>query len=194
MSWFSQAFGKNKNPANEANRYMSQIPGAMQPYYQPFIDQGKGAGDKLSAQYDQMTQDPGAFMANLGKGYKESPGYQFKLQQAMNAGNNAASAGGMLGTPASQQQNMQMGNDIASQDYNDYMQNLMGAFGMGQQGQQKFQEQGYGASTGYGENLGNVLGSQGQLAYNAAAGDNQRRGNNWANLFKTAGTFAPYFL
>jgi len=46
--------------------------------------------------------DPDGLYSKLGQGYKESPGYQFKLKQAMMAGDNAAAAGGMAGTPQHQ--------------------------------------------------------------------------------------------
>lgn len=195
MSWLSNAFtGHNKNPAGSANKYLSQIPQAMQPYFQPFINQGQQAGSQLTDQYNQMTQNPGKFMSQMGEGYQQSPGYQFKLQQALNAGNNAAASGGMLGTPMHEQQNMQIGNDIVSQDFNDYINRIMGAFGLGQQGQQKMQEQGFKASTGYGENLGNVLGQQGQYAFGGQAGQNANRGQNWSNLFSGMSQLLPYMF
>lgn len=195
MGFLDKLFGtgSKNNPANAGMSYLNQIPGATQPYFQPFIDRGAQSGNALDEQYKQLTSNPGEFFSKLGQGYKQSPGYQFKLNQALNAGQNASAAGGMLGTPADQQQQMGTANDIASQDYNDYMQNVLGLFGMGQQGQQQFQQQGFDASRGYGENLGNVLGSQAQLAYQGKAGQNAARGNNWSNLFKLGGTALSAF-
>jgi hypothetical protein len=182
MSWLSNAFGSSKNPAGAGMKYLDQIPGAMSPYFQPYISQGQESGGLLNEQYKQLTTNPGDFFAKLGQGYKESPGYQFRLRQALNAGENASAAGGMLGTPQDQQQQMGLANDIASQDYNEYMKNILGMFGLGQQGQQEQQRQGFGASTQFGENLASNLGSKAQLAYNGQQAQNQARGQNWANL------------
>lgn len=187
-------FGGNKNPSNEANKYLNQIPGAVNPYYQPYINQGQQAGNQLTDQYNQQTQNPGELFSKLGQGYQESPGYQFKLKQALGAGQNASAAGGMLGTPQDVQGQSQIASDVSSKDFNDYMQNIMGLYGLGQQGQQKMQEQGFGASTGYGDILGQLLGQQGQYGYAGAAGENAGRANNWSNLFKMAGMGLPYMF
>ncbi len=44
-----------KNPANAASKYLDQIPGAIKPYYDPYINAGKGALDELGSQYGQLT-------------------------------------------------------------------------------------------------------------------------------------------
>lgn len=191
MSWLSKNFtGTNKNPADAANSYLDQIPGQMNPYFQPYIDQGRQSGDRLNTQYDQMTQNPGEFFNQISSGYKQSPGYQYKLQQALSAGQNASAAGGQLGTPQDQQQQMGLANDIASKDYEDYINHILGIFGQGQQGQQEFQKQGFGASTQYGENLANVTGQKAQNAYAGQAGENARRSQNWSNLAQIGAALA----
>ncbi|MGL6123751.1 MAG: hypothetical protein ACRC1W_12205, partial [Shewanella sp.] len=128
MSWLSEAFGGQKNPSQEANKYLDQIPGMTGQYYDPYMQQGQAAGNKLTGQYDQMTQDPGGFYSKLGEGYQQSPGYQYKLQQALDQAANASARGGMLGTKQDQTYSMQTANDIASQDFNDYIKNILGIF------------------------------------------------------------------
>lgn len=194
MSWLSEAFGSKKNPAGSANKYLNQIPGTMQPYFQPFINQGAQAGNQLTNQYNQMTQNPGEFMSKLSQGYQQSPGYQFKLQQALNAGANASARGGMLGTPADVQQSEQTAHDISNQDYEDYMNRILAMFGQGQKGQQGLQEQGFKASTGFGENLGNLLGQQAQYAFGGQAGKNANSSQNWSNLFSGLSNLLPYLM
>ena len=191
MSWLSSLFGGGKNPADAANQYLSQIPGQLQPYFQPYIAQGQQVNQQLVDQYNQMTQNPGQFYSSLGQNYKQSPGYQFKLQQALNAGTNAAAAGGMAGSPAHQQFAEQTANDIASQDYNDYIKNLLAIFGQGQAGQQGLQEQGYKAATGYGENIGSLLGQQGQYAFAGQAGKNANQAGLFGNALKLGSSFLP---
>ena len=193
MSWLSEAFGNRKNPSQEANQYYNQIPGAAGQYLDPYINQGQSAGGKLTGQYDQMTQNPGEFFSKLGEGYKESPGYQFKLQQALNEGANASARGGMLGTPQDQQYAMKTANDYASEDYNDYMKNMLGIFGLGQQGQQGMQEQGFKGSQDMASTLAQLLGQQGNNAFSQAQGENANKSQNWANLFSGIGAAGSWW-
>lgn len=178
--------GGQKNPADSANQYLNQIPGAVNPYYQPYINQGQQSNQILQGQYGQLTSDPGALYSKFGQGYKESPGYQFKLSQALQSGNNAAAAGGMAGSPSHQQNNMQLGNDIASQDYNDYMKQILGLYGLGLEGEKGLGEQGFKASTGYGDILGSNLGAQAQYGYAGQAGKNANQSNTMNNYLKLA--------
>lgn len=196
MSWLSHAFGGNKNPANSANKYLNQIPGTMQPYFQPYINQGQEAGQKLSSQYDLMTQNPGEFYANLGKDYKTSPGYAATLREALAGANNAAALGGGGGLGSYGHEELAAGaaGDVANKDYEEYINHIMKMFGEGQAGQQKMQQQGFDASQRYGENLGNVLGQQGQYAFGGQAGQNANSGQNWSNLFSTLGNLLPFML
>lgn len=179
-------FGGNKNnPANAANKYLNQIPGAVEPYYSPFINAGKGAMGDLQNQYKDLIS--GNVQNQLGQNYKESPGYQFKLKQALQAGSNAAAAGGMLGTPMNQQNQMQTANDLAAQDYNDYIKNQMGLYGLGTGIGSDIFGKGYDASTGYGNLLGSTLGTQAQYGYAGQAGQNQGNANAWNNIFQGLG-------
>lgn len=180
-------FGSHKDPAKEANKYLSQIPGAMSKYYQPYMQAGSQALGNVQGQYGQLTSDPGAMYNQFASGYQASPGYQYKLQQALGAGSNAAAAGGMLGTPEHQEKNMNIAQGITSQDFEEYMKHIMGLYGKGLEGQQGLETQGYQANTGYGENLGNVLGKQGEYAYYGQAGKNSGQASALQNLFSGAG-------
>ena len=188
MSWLSELFHGGKNPADSASPYLNKIPGAVSPYYQPYINQGQQANQNLMGQFGQLINNPGEKFSQLGQGYKESPGYQFKLNQALQAGNNASAAGGMAGSPMHQQQSMQTANDIASQDYNDYINHILGLYGYGLQGEQGLGQQGYEASRGYGDILGSNLAQQGQLAYEGQAGQNANRSGLFNNIISGAAT------
>lgn len=189
-------FGNKKytDPSDSANNYLNQIPGQMSPYYQPFINSGQDALGKLKGKYGQLMDDPGELFNQLGGGYKESPGYQFALQQALNAGNNAQAAGGMLGTPQNQQMNMDTASSLASKDYNDYIKNILGLFGSGLQGEQGLENQGYDASTSYGNMLGSVLGQQANNAFNSQQAKNAGQGQGWSNIFSGAGNALASYL
>jgi hypothetical protein len=188
-------FGKQKNPADAANKYINQIPGATEPYYSPYINAGKGAMGDLQNQYKDLIG--GNVQNQLGANYKESPGYQFKLQQAMGAGNRAAAAGGMSGTPAHEQMSMETANGLASQDYNDYIKNQMGLYGLGTGIGQDIFGKGYGASGDMASTLGNSLSQQAGYGYAGQAGKNAQNASNWGNLFGGAaalGAGLPGFL
>lgn len=177
------------NPANAAFPYLNQIPDELKKYFDPYIQQGRGVDPSLQEQYQGMTNDPSGFLSKLGQGYQQSPGYQFKLNQALNAGNNAAAAGGMLGSPAHQQQNEQVANGIASQDYNDWMDHVLGIFGGGQKGLQGISDRGFGASSNYAEDLAQALMGQASLAGQGAAEENRFNQANEKNKYDLFGQF-----
>lgn len=186
---------KNKNnPANAANRYLDQIPGQMKPYYQPYMDAGKSALGNLQGQYGQLTNDPGALYEKLSAGYKPSAGYQFKLNQALGAGQNASASGGMLGTPKDVQQQEQIGHDISDQDFEEYLNHVLGMYGTGLQGQQGIENQGFDASTNYANSLGSTLGQKAQNAYAGQDWMNQKNKDNWSNIFGGLGAAGSGYL
>lgn len=173
--------GHGQNPSDAANNYLNQIPGQTKPYYQPYMDTG---GKALNDYYNKMGQNPTDVYNNLGKGYKESPGYKFQLQQAMNAGNSANAAGGMLGTPQHQQQNMELAQDVASKDYENYMNHVLGLNTEQTKGLGDLTHIGQNSSQQYSDIIGSVLGKQGQNAWETTKGQNESSQQNWSNLFK----------
>ena len=117
--------------------YLSQIGPILQQYM---------------GQYGQMLQDPTGTLANIGAGYLKSPGLDYETKAGEQAITQAASAGGMAGTPTHQGQAAQFAEDIAGKDYYDYIRNALGIYGMGATGQR-----------GLGEDLSSSLMSQAQL-------------------------------
>lgn len=161
------------NPAKTASPYLDRIPETLRPYFQRYIDQGQQVDPTLQGQYTSMASNPSDFLKNISQGYQQSPGYQFRLNQALGGANNAAAAGGMLGSPAHQQQNEQVAEGLANQDYEGWLNHVMGLFGQGQTGLQGISNRSFGASTGYGENLANSLMNQAGLAYQGEAEQNK---------------------
>lgn len=206
------------NPSKAAQPFLDKIPGTLTPYYSPYIEAGKSSMSDLNNQYNQysrmandptsiysrMTNDPASILSGFGSGYKESPGYQFNLKQALMASNNAAAAGGALGSPANQQNNMEVASGLASKDYEDYLNHILSLFGGGLQGQQtglQGQERisqgivnrGYGASTELGGNLAKTLMSQADFASQSARDQNeyeQAQAKSNADLFGNLGGLA----
>lgn len=166
-------FGSKSNPANAAQPYLNQIPGTITPYYQPYIDQGQQSMHILGQQYGQQVYNPDQIINTLGAGYQTSPGYQWDVQQGTEAANNAAAAGGYVGTPEHQQQESEMEQGIASKDYNTYMDEALGLRSQGLRGEEGLNSIGYSASNSLAENLAQALMSQANLAYAGAANQNQ---------------------
>jgi hypothetical protein len=169
-----------KNPADAASPYYSQIPGATSPYFDPYINAGKNAIPGLEGQYKGLMGDPGGMMNKFGESYKESPGMKFAIQQALQASGNAAAAGGMAGSPQHSQQNMQLANDIASQDYNNWMQNALGLYGQGLTGSQGLAGMGLNAGKSQADMIAQALAAQANNAYEGQAAENENT-NSWFN-------------
>lgn len=184
----------NKNPADAAMGYYDQIPGTIKPYYDNYIDAGKTSLNSLMGQYQNLINDPGSVMNSIGRGFKESPGYQYRLNQGMNSVNNAAAAGGMLGTPSHQQYAGDMASNMASNEWNSYLQNALGLYGQGLKGQEGINQTGYNASDSLANSLANNLAQQGNLAYSSAQHDNQADSDFFGGLAKGAASMLPFFL
>lgn len=165
--------GGGNDAAGDANQYYKQIPDILKQYLGPYADRGNQVFPGLQNQYNQLMNDPGALMNKFGQGYHQSPGYQFQVNQATGAANNAASAGGMLGSPQHQQNTANMVNNLANQDYNQYLGNALNMYGRGLSGEQGIYNTGAQVSGNLGENLANSLMNQGNLAYSNANNKNQ---------------------
>jgi hypothetical protein len=181
MGFFDSIFGTS-DPSKGAMKYLNQIPGMANNIYNPYIQAGQAQLPGLEEQYSMLMNDPGARMNQIGAGYQQSPGYQFAVQQALQGSGNAAAAGGMAGSPQHEQQNMTLANNLANQDYNQYLQNALGLYGEGLQGSQGLYSMGYGASNALADMLANAYGSQANLAYAGAANQNQARGGMFGNM------------
>ena len=186
MSWFSNIFG-NKNPANSAMPYLNQIPGQTQPYQQPWYEAGKNMLPGLTDQYNQLINDPAKRLNDIGAGYKESPGFKFAMQQALQGANHAAAAGGMAGSPQHEQQNMQLSNDIASQDYNKWLQNALGLYDTGLSGGQNISNQGQQSGQNIADMIAQTLAQQAQYGFRGTQEQNSMNNSLLGGLGRLGG-------
>lgn len=195
------------NPYDKASKFYDQIPDTIKKYFEPYMQQGQRAGGQLEGQYGQLTglggnlmnqygslmNNPSDIMNKIGGGYQQSPGYKFQLDQAMNAANNAAAAGGMAGSPQHQQQASTMASGLANQDYWNYLNHGLNMYGAGLQGQQglygagleglgNMYNRGFQGSSELGNSLANSLATQGNLSYAGQASQNKSRGDLFGNL------------
>lgn len=172
--------------------YLNQIPGKTQQYQQPYFEAGKSQLPGLQEQYGQLLNDPGGRINKIGESFKESPGFKFAMQQALQGGNHAAAAGGMAGSPQHEQQNMQLATDLGNQEYNNWMKNALGEYNMGMQGSQGMANQGQQAGQSMADMIAQTLAQQGNLAFNGQQQQNQNKSDMWGNIFKGAGSLAAF--
>lgn len=192
MSWFSNLFGGGKNPADAAMPYLNQIPGQTQKYQQPFFEAGRSQIPGLQEQYTQLLNEPGSKINKIGESFKESPGFKFAMQQALQGANHAAAAGGMAGSPQHEQQNMQLATDLGNQEYNNWMKNALGLYGQGLQGSQGMFSQGAQTGQSMADMIAQTLAQQGNLAFNGQQQKNQNQTDMFGNILKGAGSLAAF--
>ena len=171
------------NPATQANKALGQIPGQVAPYYQPYVNAGKSALYQGQSQYNTLINNPQEVYDKLGQGYKESPGYQARLAESLKAGTNAAAAGGSLGAGMHQEELMQRAHDISDQDYEAYLNHMLGLYGQGLQGNEGINKMGFDANTSMGNLTGSVTAQQAQNNFSGQQGQNQQRQQNLQNIF-----------
>lgn len=183
-------FSNWENPSDAADPYFQQMPDQLKQYFNPYIDAGNRALPGLEKQYGQLTNDPGGRLNEIGAGYHQSPGFQFAMQQALQGAGHAAAAGGMAGSPQHEQQNMGIATNLANQDYNGWLQNALGLYGTGLQGQQGMYNTGAESGMRLGENLSSILAQRAKLAYEGQNTENQRDEGIWGSIGGGVGTLA----
>ena len=165
------------NPANAAMPYLNQIQGTITPYLQPYSQYGQDTLPMLMGQYGNLINNPGQFLNQMGQNFQQSPGYQFQVNQALGAANRASAAGGMAGSPMEQQNIAGTVNQLANQDYYNWLNHAAGMYGMGLQGLQGMGQQGLQAGSELSSDLAQALMSKANLAYAGQANQNQMYGN-----------------
>lgn len=171
-----------KDAQHQYNKYMEQANQTQQPW----LNAGTGALGEYQ-NWLQGQQDPSGFINNLMGQYNESPYAHYMQQQSMNAGQNAASANGLMGSTPLMQQLQQNATNISGQDQNQWLQNVLGINTQYGQGQQNLMQGGQNAANSLNNNYNNMGQNNGQFAYNKRAGQQQ----DWSNLI---GSFASMFL
>lgn len=187
MSWLSDFFKGGKNPADAAMPYLNQIPGMEKQYYDPFINYGKEAANTLAPQYNQMSSNPAEFLEGLMKDYEPSRSYQLKNEEALRAAGNTAAAGGMRGSLNDIKNSSRISDALLGQDMQQWLQNVFGIQQQGQQGLGHQFDTGYDASKSLSGDLSNILGTQGQLAFQGQANQNRSRSDALSGILQALG-------
>lgn len=163
-----------EDPKGEANKYLSQIPGVGQKYYNPFIERGGRAGNTLEGEYGKLL-DPTSFIDNLMNNYSLSKGAQYKKDQLGRDINATAASGGFAGTPEHQKEYGELSDNIMSQDMQQYLQNALQVYGGGLSGEEGLYGKGFEASGSLADLIGGTRASQAGLAFQDANQTNNRR-------------------
>lgn len=165
------------NPANAAQPYLDKIPGYADQAFNPYIERGATAGDINSQQYALMASNPSGYYDSLYAGYDQSPTYNYQSDQMQKAYDNSASAGGYSGTEYDYQQQMAGQNSLQQEDWERYLQDVLGIQGTGLQGNQQMYNTGFKASNGWADMMNGYA--------NASAG-NQAMGVQNQNMMKNS--------
>lgn len=186
-------FNKFQDPAKAAQPYLNQVPGAIKPYYDPYIDASRQTQPILQNQYQKYATNPVGSLNEIGSQFKQSPGYDWRVKQAEQAAAHAEAAGGMAGSPEHQQNIEDTVGHLADQDYNDWISHILGLQGMGLEGESHLNDVGYGASNELAQSLGNNLMSQASLGYAGKANQNTSKlGIEGAELGFLGNAFKSY--
>lgn len=98
---------------------------------QPFINAGQGAATQTS----NLLGLNGSDAANQAMStFQASPGYQYQLSQGLQAVDHGAAAGGLLRSGATLKAEQTLGDNLANQDFGNYMGRLNTLSGVGLQG------------------------------------------------------------
>lgn len=186
MGFFDSLFGGGED---DASQYLEQIEPMLRENYQPYIDAGQRQGSTMEQQIAMLLNDPSFVMNLVQQGYSKSPGYQFNFDQAMMGANNAAAAGGALGSSGHMYGSQKVASGLASQDFQDYMRNALGLYNTGINSAQNMYNTGFDASKNLSSGLANTYGSQANLAY--TAGQNQQ--NLFGDIVGIASSLVPSF-
>jgi hypothetical protein len=185
--------GGHDNPSDSGMKYLDQAQNQVGQYYQPYMQAGQQALGGVQNQYNDLMNNPGGKLNNIGQQFHQSPGFQFALQQALQGAGHAAAAGGMAGSPQHEQQNMQLATNLGNQDYYNWLGQAGGLFNTGVQGLQGIAGMGQNASNNMADQMQSILANKAQMGYAGTANQNQAQGNDFGNILGGLGTLAAFF-
>lgn len=145
--------------------------------YDPYIQRGFSAQDRLNPEYEKMVGSPMDFLNQIISGYKPSEGYKFREKNALNAARNSAAAGGISGTYNDQLGQAELVNGLLGDDMQQWLQNVLGIYGGGISGFENQAGRGFTASQSLADLLGGVGSAEAGLAHSRQQAENQRMGN-----------------
>ena len=163
--------GGGSDPYDASGRILKRF----EPNIMPFVHNGIWGSDQFrNAIKNFLGGGPVNFENSIMSQYRESPYAQHQVQQATDAANRAAAAGGYLGTPQEQQRLAGDVQNIVSRDQNQFYQNAVQPYEYGTTAAGQLAGQGLTATQQLWQYLqalaNNQLGSAGWSAQNHGAG------------------------
>jgi len=181
-------FGHPERPYQAEMGQYQQALGQGIGYQQPFYQAGVGAIPQYQNWLAQE-QDPVAFMNRLMSQYQQSPYAKQETDAAMRALQNQASASGLIGSTPYMQAGEQTARDIAAQDMQSWLANVLGINTQYGQGQQTLMQGGQQSANA----ITNMIGQYGKNMAQTAGQQQAARQSNFGNILggalKLAGTF-----
>lgn len=177
-------------PSEAADPYLRQVGPTATQQQGPYAQAGRDQIPILQKQYQDLLNNPEMLMQKFGNTFQQSPGYQWQKNQAIGAGNRAAAAGGMLGSPQSQQNIEQTVGQLANQDYYNYIGNVLGLYNKGLSGSENMFGTGAQSANSLSEQLTKALMGQASNAYEGQAAQNQQGGMDLGNILGSAAMLA----
>lgn len=182
-------FGDSGKPYDEAMKQYQDWMNKSQGVQQPYLNAGTGAiGDYQDWLKGQ--KDPTKFINDIMGKYNESPYAHYLQQQSQAAGQNAASASGLMGSTPLMQQLQQNSSNIASGDMNQWLQNVLGINTQYGQGQKDLMGVGQNSAN----SLTNMYNNMGQKMGEAAYGKEAGKKNDFWNTIGGIGSMIGSFL
>lgn len=182
-------FGNSGNPYQQAGNAYQQWAQKGINAQNPFYQGGLGGMGAYQAALGRM-QDPNAFVKGIMANYQQSPWAKFETQQGLNAGSNAASASGTLGSTPFSQSQQQFAQGVSSQDMQNYLNSVLGANQSYLNGEGNLAGMGANAANQMSGMYGQMGTNMGQAAYGQQAGQNQ----DWNNMIGGGIGLAGLFL
>ncbi len=176
------------NPGGAAQQHLGRIPQYGYDAYNPFIKTGQNAESQLYPQLSSMAGQPVDFLNQIMSQYQQSPGYKYREDRNLRQAHGTAAAGGFVGSDNDIENRTGLVNDLMNQDMQEFLNNVLGIQGTGQQGLENRVGRGFDASSRLADYLGGASGAQaGAAAYGR---DFSNRGE--ANVFNSlGGLFSP---
>jgi hypothetical protein len=181
--------GSYNNPADDAMPYLNQIEGKITPNYAPYMDAGKASMPILQQQFGNLLNNPTSVMSMIGNKFQQSPGYQWQMDQGLNAIDRAAAAGGMAGSPMHQQKAATMASNLANQDYYNFMDRGTNMFNQGLSGYSGLGQMGLQASDSLSSKLMDALMSKALLQFQGTNAANQAQGGGIGSIIGGMSSF-----
>lgn len=180
MGWFNDAFDTvfhgNEKPYERGNEEYQKYMGQAIDAQNPFIEFGKKAMPGYEKWLGGM-EDPSGFINNLTNKYQQSPWAKYQQEQSLKAGQNAASASGLMGSTPFLKASQQNAADISSHDMESWLSKVLGI--NSQYGQGLNNQIGIG-QTGA-TNVSNLLNDRAENSAGLAYGQQKGRGADVAD-------------